>query len=146
MTLYRRQKPSKWRHATEFTVTTLFWLAWLYLVMPLVSLMLWALGVQLFMDEMLVRGGYEALIGELANYSLVILSMLVMTTIWVYWNLRHYGRHEKRNLQPLPVSVAETAASSGLAAKDIQRILASRRLHIAFDDSDQPMIQSDGKS
>lgn len=145
MTRHRQLKPSKWRHATEFTVTTLFWLAWLYLVMPLVSLLLWALGVQLFMDEMLVRGGYEALIGELVNYSLVILSMLAATLIWVYWNLRHYGRHEKRTLQPAPVSVEEIAASSGLAPDVILGIWASSRLRITFDDNDQPMIQPDGK-
>jgi poly-beta-1,6-N-acetyl-D-glucosamine biosynthesis protein PgaD len=146
MTRHRLQKPSRWRHATEYTVTTLFWLAWLYLVMPLVSLLLWALGVQLFMDEMLVRGGYEALIGELANYSLVILSMLAATLIWVYWNLRHYGRHEKRTFQPAPVSVEEMATSSGLAADVMPGIWASRQLRITFDDNDHPMIQPDGKS
>ena len=146
MTRHRLQKPSKWRHATEFTVTTLFWLAWLYLVMPLVSLLLWALGVQLFMDEMIVRGGYEALIGELAHYSLVIIAMLVVTLVWVYWNLRHYGRHEKRTQQPLPVSVEETATSARLAPDVIQGAWTNRRLRITFDDDDHPKIQADGET
>jgi nucleoside-diphosphate kinase len=52
------------QRATEYTLTTLFWMAWLYLIMPLLSLMLWAAGVHFFVDEMLVRGGYEALLRE----------------------------------------------------------------------------------
>jgi biofilm PGA synthesis protein PgaD len=138
---HRHLHQQKWRRATEFTLTTLFWLAWLYLIMPLVSLLLWALGVRLFVEEMIVRGGYEALIGEIVNYSLVILTMLVATLIWVYWNLRRYGRHEKRTRQPAPVSLAEIAANSGLTSKIILGLWDSRRLWIRFDDNDHPIIQ-----
>jgi|GEM_PF-6791268 len=44
------------------------------------------------MEEMIVRGGYQALIGELVHFGL---AMLAGTLIWVYWNLRRYGKHEK---------------------------------------------------
>jgi len=142
MTRRRKLKPSRWRRATEFTVTTLFWLAWLYLIMPLVSLLLWAVGVRLFVEEMIVRGGFEALIGELAHYSLVILVMLVVTLIWVYWNLRHYGRHEQRTQQPATVSLEEIAATSGLSTRAILDVRANRRLWITFDDDDHPVILS----
>jgi biofilm PGA synthesis protein PgaD len=118
----------------------LFWLAWLYLIMPLLSLLLWALGVQLFVEEMITRGGFEALIGELAHYSLVILAMLVVTLIWVYWNLRHYGGHEQRTQQPVSVSLAEIATTSGLSESAILDIRANRRMRITFDDDDHPVI------
>ena len=145
MTRRRQPHPTRWRRATEFTVTTLFWLAWLYLVMPLVSLLLWALGVQLFVDEMIVRGGYEALIGELVHYSLVIFAMLVVTLIWVYWNLRHYGGHEKRTQQPAPVSLEEIALASGLSPGAIRNVRVNRRPRITFDDDDHPVIQAGGE-
>lgn len=140
MTRHRKWRPSPWRRATEFTVTTLFWLAWLYLIMPLLSLLLWAFGVQLFVDEMITRGGIEALIDELAHYSLVILAMLVVTLIWVYWNLRHYGGHEQRTQQPVSVSLAEIATTSGLSESAILDIRANRRMRITFDDDDHPVI------
>ena len=130
-----------WRTATEFTITTLFWLAWIYLVMPLVSLLLWGLGIRLFVNEMLVRGGYEALLGEMGSYSLVVLAMLVTTLIWVYWNQRRYGRHEQRIQQPTPVSLAEIAATTGLSLGAIQAIRAKRCLRITFDDDDLPVIR-----
>ncbi len=145
MTRHQPPTQSGMQRAAEFTITTLFWLAWLYLIMPLVSLLLWIVGIQLFMEEMIVRGGYQALIGELVHYGLVILTMLAVTLIWVYWNLRRYGEHEKRTQQPAPVSLEEIAATSGLTPDVILGIWTNRRLRITFDDNDHPMIQTDGK-
>jgi biofilm PGA synthesis protein PgaD len=145
MTHHQPPTQSGMQRAAEFTITTLFWLAWLYLIMPLVSLLLWIVGIQLFMEEMIVRGGYHALIGEFVHYGLVILAMLAVTLTWVYWNLRRYGEHEKRTKQPAPVSLGEIAATSGLTPDVILGVWAKRRLRITFDDNDHPVIQTDGK-
>jgi biofilm PGA synthesis protein PgaD len=144
MTRHLPPTQSGMQRAAEFTITTLFWLAWLYLIMPLVSLLLWIVGIQLFMEEMIVRGGYHALIEEFVHYGLVILAMLVATLIWVYWNLRRYGRNEKRTIQPAPVSLKEIAATSGLTPAVIRGIRAKRRLRVTFDDNDHPLILTDG--
>lgn len=146
MTRHQPPAQSGMQRAAEFTITTLFWLAWLYLIMPLVSLLLWIAGIQLFMEEMIVRGGYQALIGELVHYGLVILAMLTVTLIWVYWNLRRYGEHEKRTMQPVPVSLEEVAATSGLTPDVIRGIRTRRRMRITFDDNDHPLILTDGES
>ena len=117
MTRGRPWERTDLQRVAEFTITTLFWLVWLYLIMPLVSLLLWLVGVQLFMDEMIVRGGLQALIEELLRYGLVVLAMLAATLLWVNWNLRHYGGHNKRTHQPQPVSLNELAVDSGLCAE-----------------------------
>lgn len=141
MTQRHRRQPGLQR-AAEFTLTTLFWLAWLYLIMPLVSLLLWMLGVELFVDVMITRGGYQALLEELVHYSLVILGMLAGTLVWVNWNLRHYGRHNKRTIQPQPVSIEELADRSGLSRAEITRMQTARQLLITFDDSDRPVLRA----
>jgi poly-beta-1,6-N-acetyl-D-glucosamine biosynthesis protein PgaD len=143
----KRRKPNDengLQRAAEFTVTTLFWLAWLYLIMPLVSLLLWIAGVQLFVDEMIIRGGLQALIEDLLRYGLVVLSMLIVTVVWVTWNLRHYGGHNKRTHQPQPVSLEELAADSELAIKSITEIQSVRRMLITFDADDHPVIRELG--
>ena len=142
MTSQRRRKRPGLQRAAEFTITTLFWLAWLYLIMPLVSLLLWLLGVELFVEVMITRGGYQALLEELVHYSLVILGILTVTLIWVNWNLRHYGGHNKRILQPQPVSIKELAAHSGLSRKKIAEMQTARQLLITFDDSDHPVLRT----
>jgi poly-beta-1,6-N-acetyl-D-glucosamine biosynthesis protein PgaD len=45
------------RLMAEATATALFWGMWLYVIMPLVSLLLWFAGVQVFVEQMLTLGG-----------------------------------------------------------------------------------------
>ena len=130
------------QRATEYTLTTLFWMAWLYLIMPLLSLMLWAAGVHFFVDEMLVRGGYEALLRELVHYGVVILCMLFVVLVWVDWNIRHYGCHNKRTHLPQPLSIEELAASSGLSVAEVSCMQQAKRVAIGFDDNDRPVIRA----
>jgi biofilm PGA synthesis protein PgaD len=143
MTKRRREQPGLQR-AAEFTITTLFWMAWLYLIMPLVSLLLWLLGVELFVEVMITRGGYQALLEEMVRYSLVILGILAVTLVWVNWNLRHYGRHNKRIVQPQPVSIKELAAHTGLSRTAITGMQKARQLLVTFDDSDHPVLRTRG--
>ncbi len=144
MTMRQRKQPGLQR-AAEITITTLFWMAWLYLIMPLVSLLLWLLGVELFVEVMITRGGYQALLEELVHYSLVILGILAVTLIWVNWNLRHYGRHNKRIVQPRSVSIRELAAHSGLSRTKLTKMQTARQLLITFDDSDLPVLRTHGR-
>lgn len=130
------------QRAAEFTVTTLFWLAWLYLIMPLVSLLLWMAGIQLFVDEMIVRGGLQALIEDLLRYGLVVLGMLLVTLVWVNWNLRHYGGHNKRTHQPQPVNREELAAYCDLPPGKIAEMQSAKRTVLSFDLGDRPVIKS----
>ena len=142
MSAARRTGIGMLQRATEYTFTTLFWMAWLYLIMPLLSLMMWAAGVHFFVDEMLVRGGYEALLRELVNYGVVILCMLFVILVWVDWNIRHYGDHNKRTHPPQPLSNEELAASTGLSVAEVSSLQQAKRAVIGFDDNDRPLIRA----
>jgi len=132
----------KVRRITELTITTAFWFAWFYLILPLISLMLWLVGYQLFVDEMLVRGGYVALLAELRNYGLVLLVMGIVMLIWIKWNQRHYGLHNKRTHQPVPLTVIEQAAEAGLSTTQLLHLQASRRMTADFDDQDRMQVHN----
>jgi biofilm PGA synthesis protein PgaD len=120
-------------------ITGLFWMVWLYLVLPLVSLLLWVFGVQLFMDEILAHGGYQALLRELSAYGVVVLVMLVAILLWVVWNVRHYGRHEMRIHQPLSTADAEISGFAGIPLDTVHNMQQARFVTIAFDERDRPV-------
>ena len=128
------------QRSAEITVTSLFWLAWLYLVMPLLSLLLWIAGIELFADEMIDRGGMQALIEELIQYGTIVLGMFFLTLVWISWNLHHYGKHNKRTHSPVPVRYEELAMYSGLSVSRIEEIQKSKRISLTFDDTDHPII------
>jgi poly-beta-1,6-N-acetyl-D-glucosamine biosynthesis protein PgaD len=76
-------------------LTVLFWGVWLYLVLPLVSLVLWALGVRLFIEQ-IRQGGYEGLLASLVAYSSVLLVLVGLLALWIAWNVRRYGGSSDR--------------------------------------------------
>lgn len=128
------------RHFTEVTITAFFWAAWLYLVMPLLSLLLWFVGIHFFVEEMIARGGYEALLGELGHYGLVILGMCTVIGLWVGWNRQHYGAHNLRIHQPRPVNPDELAEYGRLSRAELGTAQAARHLRVTFDERDQLVI------
>ena len=76
-------------------LTVLFWGIWLYLVLPLVSLLLWAFGVR-FLAEQIRLGGYEGLLGSLINYGMVLFVLISLLAVWIAWNVVRYGGSQDR--------------------------------------------------
>jgi poly-beta-1,6-N-acetyl-D-glucosamine biosynthesis protein PgaD len=76
-------------------LTVFFWGVWLYLVLPLVSLLLWALGVR-FLVEQIRLGGYEGLLGSLITYGVVLLVLVSLLAFWITWNVVRYGGSSDR--------------------------------------------------
>lgn len=76
-------------------LTVLFWGVWLYLVLPLVSLLLWAFGVRFFLEQ-IRQGGYEGLRGSLVAYSSVLLVLVGLLALWIAWNVVRYGGSSDR--------------------------------------------------
>jgi len=76
-------------------LTVLFWGVWLYLVLPLFSLLLWVLGVRFVIRE-IAEGGYEGLRASLVAYSSVLLGLLGLLALWIAWNVTRYGGDKDR--------------------------------------------------
>jgi biofilm PGA synthesis protein PgaD len=76
-------------------LTLLFWGVWLYLVLPLVSLVLWVFGVRFVIRE-ITEGGYEGLRASLFAYSSVLLGLLGLLALWIAWNVTRYGGDKDR--------------------------------------------------
>jgi len=76
-------------------LTVLFWGVWLYLVLPLVSLLLWAFGVR-FLVVQIRQGGYEGLLGSLITYGTVLLVLVGLLALWITWNVVRYGGSSDR--------------------------------------------------
>ncbi|MFL6233087.1 MAG: poly-beta-1,6-N-acetyl-D-glucosamine biosynthesis protein PgaD [Thermoanaerobaculia bacterium] len=76
-------------------LTVLFWGVWLYLVLPLVSLLLWVVGVRFFIRE-IAGGGYEGLRASLVAYSSVLLGLVGLLALWIAWNVTRYGGSKDR--------------------------------------------------
>ena len=71
-------------------LTIACWAVWIYLVLPLVSLVLWVAGVQLFVRENMGTS-YVALLRTLLSYSTVLVVLVGLLAVWILWNVARYG-------------------------------------------------------
>ena len=77
-------------------MTFIFWAFWIYLWLPVISLVAWLGGIHLFYQEMIVQGGAQAFFGLVRFYALVILSMGIVFLSWAGYNLARFRGKGRR--------------------------------------------------
>lgn len=128
------------QRATELFMTVLFWGLWSYLITPLVSLMLWFVGIYLFTERMITMGGYQAFADQLINYTTFIAAMGLVLALWVIWNQQRYGRRDKRNVIPSHVSETQVEEFTGLDQGVVDELRRARKIAMHYRDG-QPVIE-----
>jgi biofilm PGA synthesis protein PgaD len=96
------------RHRWAYsTLTLLAWGIWMYLWLPVVTLVAWYLGVRTFIREMVIPD--PRAMGALALAYLVVVVMLgAVLVVWSQYNLRRFRGQDRRRASP-PVSDEEVA-------------------------------------
>jgi poly-beta-1,6-N-acetyl-D-glucosamine biosynthesis protein PgaD len=126
-------------------LTVLFWGVWLYLVLPLVSLLLWALGVRVFIEQ-IRQGGYEGLLGSLVAYSSVLLVLVSLLAIWIAWNVVRYGgSSDRRTVKRAEVTDAEIRETFRLDDRLLSALRAERLVRVGLngDNGDGVLMTAD---
>ncbi len=91
-------------------LTLAFWILWFYLWIPLISLVAWLLGIEIFHREMIQLDGLQGLLELLGWYGLTIAVMGGCYTAWALYNqLRFRGRNRRQEqavVEPLELASA----------------------------------------
>lgn len=116
-------------------ITVLFWILFFFFMRPLIGMVGWFFGLQLFTDIMLVQGGYHALVQLLGWYVAIICVMGAALKCWSLYNLMRYGRNEKRIHQPTPLTAEEQARHFHVAIDHLRDWQRARRVVIEHDDN-----------
>jgi len=119
----------------QSTITVLFWILFFFFMRPLVGMVGWFFGFQLFTDVMLVKGGYQSLLQLLGWYFSIIFVMGVIIKAWGLYNLYRYGRHEKRLRHPAPVTIEALAQHFQADVDELRKWQAAKRVILEHDDN-----------
>ena len=77
-------------------ITFVFWMLWIYIWLPLLSLIAWGFGVQLFYDEMILENGFDALIELAGIYAMMIFLLAAALLGWAQYNWVRFKNVERR--------------------------------------------------
>lgn len=120
-------------HARDSFVTTMLWLVYVYLWLPLISLGAWLLGIDFAYDAMVRAGGIGGLLRlvEWCGYAALLIIAFVIG--WSAIQRFRFRGHERRGVVPR-VSDTVLQASSELGADEFAFLRSGRRLRVYFDD------------
>ena len=94
-------------------LTLVFWMVWIYLWLPLITVAAWAFGVHRFVDFLLVEEGLAALHRVLHFYLIVIAVMGGTLLAWANYNRLRFTGRERRKAVPVQRSSALLARALG---------------------------------
>ncbi len=118
----------------DTVLTAAMWGIYLYLWLPLVSLVAWLFGIQLFYHELIEAGGYLELLDKVALYATVIPAIFVVIISWSLSNQRRFRGQERRN-EVSEISPAEMTAFFDVTTGEFERLRAASRIVIAIDEN-----------
>lgn len=129
------------RRAGDQLLTFLMWAIYAYLWLPLISLIAWFLGIDLFYQEMVVNGGFDAFL-DLSGWYLFIIGLILVTV--GAWSASNYLRfHDKeRRLPQAQVSDEELQAWFRVGPEVHAELRDARRMRLSFDEQGQ-LIEHD---
>ena len=136
--MFWRLVPQTQKYA-ELAITFISWSLWVYLVMPLISLLAWIAGSYLFKQEMLSPGGLETL-EHIAHYGTVILVMWAMMASWIVWNTKRYGNRNRRHSKAPVVSDEQVREYTQLEVSEVEHLRNTKEVYLHYDEDDHPVI------
>jgi len=108
-------------------ITLGFWLLWVYICLPLVSLLAWALGFNLLYTQMVLYGGYDGLLRVLGLYLLIIAILGGSLLLWAFYNYFRFRGVERRRASQV-VNIDRQCARLGLKPAHLMQWQMSKRL------------------
>jgi len=119
----------------ERILTVIFWGFWFYLWLPLVSLLAWGFGFQIFYKQMIALGGFHGFIQQLSVFTSGVALVSGAIALWSLYNLKRYGSYNRRN-RLLETDMAQLAASFNMPSRKLTEIQEAGRIVFSFAEDD----------
>lgn len=115
------------------SVTFAFWMIYVYLWIPLITLGIWWVGVKVFHRNMITLDGYEGLLDTLGLYITVILIISTILIGWAEFNRMRF-KNKVRRLDNNELSIREVAEKYNLAVPHLTLLRQKKSINVNFSD------------
>lgn len=113
------------RRLVRDLATALFWAAWIYWMLPLITLIAWLAGFRIAYSEIFSYPSTGNLLHTLPRYVLVILTIALVSLNWAGLQIWAWRGRERR--KPAPTACAsEVERLFGVSADNVEAARASR--------------------
>ena len=109
---------SRLRNVLEWLFTTAMWALWIYLFLPLLTLILWWTGAHYFYTSLYRQTGLEHLVDLGVRLGWFVVIVVAAMRGWGLYNYYMYGRADRRR-QAASVSAQDMGAHFGLNPDEV---------------------------
>lgn len=114
-------------------ITFVFWVVWIFLWTPLVTLLGWFLSIDQVYIQMIALNGYEEVIDDFVLFVRCVAGMGGALAIWALYNFGRFRNVERRAALP-PVSNAQLSDFFHVDIETLSQQQAAQCLSVGFDD------------
>lgn len=115
------------RNTTEWSFTLVMWALWIYLLLPLLSLILWVVGLPYIYQTVFTADVINRLINLLVNMGWAMLAIFIGLRGWGYYNYYVFGRLNRRKQQP-EVTPDQMGRHFGLNPEEVKAMQQRREI------------------
>ncbi len=120
-------------------ITGIMWVVYVYLWLPLVSLLAWGLGIEFAYEVMVRAGGAAALRTALLWYGVMLADVVLTVSIWSLINKWRFAGSNRRTAH-LAVADESMAHYFGVTLDELARLRAAQRVELEIDGLGRPVI------
>ncbi len=113
-------------------LTFVFWLLWFFLWIPLITLIGWVAGIDIFYLEMIELEGYQEVIAEFSLFLLGVTGIGGLLGIWALYNFQRFKNVERRAAIN-PVNNQQLAAFFQIGESTLADLQKTRCFSLDFD-------------
>lgn len=135
--IHAPERMTRREHARDTIVTAVLWAFYLYLWLPLASLLAWLLGFELAYDVMVRAGGLRGLQQELAGYVIAVAVIFVVVTAWSLSNRLRFRGSNRRNARTAHVSDADLVQHFDITEAQLGQLRSGSCVQIGFNGTDE---------
>lgn len=130
--------------ARDTLITAVLWAVYLYLWVPLVSLLAWAMGFEFAYDVMVRSGGAQDLLPILLEYLVVVSIIFSAFTIWSVSNRLRF-RDLNRRARRAPVRDEALSEYFAIPVSQIASMRSRQVIHVSVGEDGRPRIIGIGR-
>jgi biofilm PGA synthesis protein PgaD len=121
------------RNGIELSVTTIAWTIWIYLLIPLVTWLLWYAGIRVTFLEHFIMDNMKGLASVIGYYSIGIVGILLVFFMWSSYNRFRFRGHDRRT-HGRNVTEKELSEFFNIPADDIEKARTIKQMSVVFKD------------
>lgn len=134
----RRRTPAQ--RALWSLVTLLAWLLWLYMWLPLLTLVAWLAGLHTAWLELSVADHGSQVADLLAILGDALVCAMIFAA-WAYYNQARFAHRTRRRKEPAPVALAEEALALDVDPHEAQLLREQQHSTLVFDRDARPLVR-----